>query len=318
VYFLEGMDEKPRNRIPLGNAVIEGIFFRDDLFVITIRCSKEHSSFYTLGHNDEHELKDWFDQLKRAIDLANEQNTLCRRSRTLSHSESVKVPESGAEASEELQQPSQAGLRECYEEVMRLVDKGTGPEWKTVRLKNNAIVRRLENTVQLTMTFRSTPLAMVYGALLAVEEYVGWNTQVQTCRSVMKVGTAMDLVSVTFKGPWHCPLLPCLLSRHFSQTSDSALILCRSVHSPVYPSQLALPLLAFYMRHKNETTHLHAYIRLPVQCFYRPGFTLKLAMSFTMLSHSIVLAPVTGEESLLEDVNAAQRPSLTPGPVCTT
>lgn len=312
------MEEKPRNRIPLSNAVIEGIFFRDDLFVITIRCSKEHSSFYTLGHSNEHELKDWFDQLKRAINLATEQDVLCRRSRTLSHSESLKVPASGEEASEELQQPSQTGLRECYEEVMRMVEKGTGPEWKTVRLKNSAIVRRLENTVQLTMTFRSTPLAMVYEALLAVDEYAGWNTQVQTSRSVMKIGPAMDLVSITFKGPWHSPLLPCLLSRHYSQTSNSALILCRSVTSPIYASQLSVPLLGFYLRHKVETTHLHAYIRLPVQSFYGPGFSLKLATSFTMLSHNIVLAPVAGEERLLEDGNTTQRPSLTPGPVDST
>lgn len=315
------MDEKPRNRIPLTHAVIEGIFFRDELFVITIRCSKEHSSFYTLGHGDEHELKDWFDQLKSAINLATEQDSLFKRSRTFSHSESVKIPENVEASNEELLQPSQAGLKECYKEAMRLVEKGSSPEWKTVRLKNNAIVRRLENDsnmVQLTMTFRSTPLAMVYTALLAVEDYSGWNTHVESSRTMMKVGSAMDLVSIAFKGPWHCPLQPCLLARHFSQTSNSALIICHSVPSPTYSSSLSLPLLAFYMQHKAETTQLQAYIRLSSQSFYQPGFTLKQAVSFTMLSHSIILAPVIGEDKLLEEANPAQRSFLTPGPVATT
>ena len=169
MYFLEGIDEKPRNRIPLSNAVIEGIFFRDDLYVITIRCSREHSSFYTLGHHDEREIKDWFEQLKRAIELADTQEAGRKHTRNTSNAGLFPIKPTDSMVNEELAVPISASLKHAYDETMRLAGKGLGSEWRSVKLKNCAIVRELiadPELVQFSMTLRNTPIAMVYETLL--------------------------------------------------------------------------------------------------------------------------------------------------------
>lgn len=315
VYFLEGIDEKPRKRIPLVNAVIEGIFFRDELFVVTIRCSKEHDSFYTLGHSNEHELKDWFDQLKRAIDLATNQDSQTRRGRTSSVMEQGKVEEKKEEV-EELAKPMQEELRKKYEEVMKWVDAADAMEWKTVCLKNNSIIRHLPSDpplFQLSMTFRNTPLPLLYNSLLTTEDYPTWNSHISHSRSILKITPNTDLVTIQFTSKWwDFRDDRCLLTRHYAITSKSAVIIAHNVTSPLYPSSVNVELMAFYIRHREEMTYLQGFFRGS-----KPkNVALSLAKSFSMLSHSVVLAPITRDEQLPEDVDGLlQRLSHTPNPV---
>ena len=72
--------------------------------------------------------------------------------------------------------------------------------------------------------------------------------------------------------------------------------------------------MAFFVRHREETSQLNAFFRIspPKWCLFKKYLAMKLAASFSKVYHSVALAPVLKwDEPLPQDVDGVvQRLSI--------
>jgi hypothetical protein len=67
-YFKSSEDKRPRKKFELYNAILEGVFEKSNLFVITLRIEKD---LITLGSEMRSTIEEWYEEFRKAIELAN-------------------------------------------------------------------------------------------------------------------------------------------------------------------------------------------------------------------------------------------------------
>lgn len=158
-YFNKGLvrysqDEKiPKQMIQLKNSILEGIFEKDDLYVITLRTEDKEDPF-TLGSEFKPEIESWKDELLRAIDLANKIDSV--------------TPESPSSADKYILEDPPSYLLDAY----RLLNKhmqSDKTEWHAVLIKDKAIIKKnkscTQTTYKITISIENANISLALNAI---------------------------------------------------------------------------------------------------------------------------------------------------------
>lgn len=139
--------------IQLKNSILEGIFEKDDLYVITLR-NTEFEEPFTLASEFKPEIEDWKEELLYAIELANKSDMM--------------TPESPGSADKYVLEDPPSYLLDALRLLNKHV-KSDKSEWRAVLLKDKSIIKKHKActipTYKITISIENANISLALNAI---------------------------------------------------------------------------------------------------------------------------------------------------------
>jgi hypothetical protein len=249
---------------------------KDDLYVVTLRVCDEASCLITLGIADEIEAKEWLEQLRLAICIAEGRTHITQAPFRVARRE--KSPEY---------------LDAVYKELKVLLSRDLST-WRAVGLTEHSIIRMYSDpvvptTLSCTLVLLNSPIELVARALVDVDSYTNWNTKLSAARRIHSLSSSTDIVQLSLKswiGSWNCVML-----RHYSVHKQNVRLVCASVPCTSVNSHFTVNMLAFDLKQTDTHTVLRCFSQLKSKRF-QSQLHYALATGFSKLADCITLMPL--------------------------
>jgi hypothetical protein len=256
----------------LNNAILEGVFQKSNLFVITLRIEKE---LITLGAEMRSTIEEWFTELKKAIDLANGATEPAQLEQVQENVIPISIPDKPLFPRPDI-------IDTLQYEIQRLSELSK-KDWNLVAVKSGCMISQNGKFYKLTIILPRLPIEIPLRALVDIENYKNWNSSLQESRKLLSINANTDFCLLRFGG-----LLPILDSpkncRVMRYWGDGKMY-CKCTEG-------FLDFVYFEVTQSEKGSMVTSYFSIHDRKYFNDYFKIRVLSSFSALKNYITQAPV--------------------------